>query len=150
MNLKKSLVSILNRNNYKYIIIVLIGIIILFLMGFGNYNLVEGNEVNPTLDEHEKNLESTKESIVNSSIGMDKKKKDLLKSGEKEGIQLEISKEQHSLDYDKRRVRDLETFVEGMNHCGTSNLSELGSGGRANSMFNALCENQEMLVNQNS
>ena len=40
MNLKKSIGTILNRKNYKYIIILIV-IICLFMM-CGNYNLVEG------------------------------------------------------------------------------------------------------------
>ncbi len=41
VNLKKSLNSILNSKNYKFIIYLLIGFILIFLI-CGNYNLIEG------------------------------------------------------------------------------------------------------------
>ena len=140
MNLKKSLGTILNRKNYKYIIIILIVIICLFMM-CGNYNLVEGLSLKEKTKELNRNLFEAKD----------------IKNGAKSDADKHSMKANANKDYVKDDLRMLtRTTVEGMNNC-SSNHSNLGVGGNgANEMVHSQCSGlnnlqsaNESVMNQN-
>lgn len=133
MNLKNSLVSILNKKNYKFIIIFLSGLLLFFLFS-GNYNLVEG------MDLHQKAAELNKVMSITN----------------KENEQYKAVAEHYKKANDTRKnmlEKDLgsmvEPFTEGMNNC-SSNYSNLGvKGNMANIMVNSQCESLQTLKNKN-
>ena len=137
MNLKKSLVSFLNRNNYKYIIIVLIGIIILFLT-CGNYNLVEGNA--EKLSEGN-NLDKTMDIMLDSVNGGEYEVNDIKKSEKIQDEKTIVQTDNVEREVGLMATDDIivETFSEGMD-C-KSNYSNLGAPGSnsANDLASSTC-----------
>mgnify|MGYP001166438173 CR=1 FL=1 len=129
MNLKKSLGTILNRKNYKYIIIILIVIICLFMM-CGNYNLVEGLSLKEKTKELNRNLFEAKD--IKNGAKSDADKHSMKANANKDGLK-----------------EDLKTLTEGMNNC-SSNHSNLGVGGnRANEIVHSQCSGLNNLQSAN-
>lgn len=139
VNLKRSLESILNSKNYKFIIYLLIGLIFVFLI-CGNYNLVEGltqkdmsNHLNNITADTEDGL-NLQDKITGLYQRENNKRKDKL-SNELKGM--------------TKPKNVVEGFLEGMHHC-SSNYSNLGlKGNKANLMVNSQCESLEHLKNKN-
>ena len=136
VNLKKSLDSILNSKNYKFIIFLLIGLIFIFLI-CGNYNLIEGL-TQPEMSNH----------LNNESA----------KAAEGLNIQNDINELYKEKNVKRKDILDKElggmtkpkNVVEGMHNC-SSNYSNLGlKGNRANVMVNSQCESLEQLKNKNN
>ena len=137
-NLKKNLISIFNRKNYKLIIFLLISLIFLFL-NCGNYNLVEGLSLN----EKEKEIEKNQNMQANNT----KHQSDI--AGDY------IQEEEQRRD---TLIEDLNTLttprspvIEEFNNC-SSNFSNKGlKGDLANKMVNSQCENLEYMksINEN-
>tara|TARA_B110000444_G_scaffold209390_1_gene204207 strand:+ start:4463 stop:4897 length:435 start_codon:yes stop_codon:yes gene_type:complete len=134
MILKNCLDSIFHRRNYKFLIVFLSAILLLFLF-CGNYDLIEGLTLN---DESAKlnNINSkTKKSTANSKA-ISKHYKD--------------SKNMRGNILKRNLGTMVEPFTEGMNKCG-SNYSNLGvKGNTANIMVNSQCETLEGLKNKNN
>lgn len=139
VNLKRSLESILNSKNYKFIIYLLIGLIFVFLI-CGNYNLVEGltqkdmsNHLNNITADTEDGL-NLQDKITGLYQRENNKRKDKL-NNELKGM--------------TKPKNVVEGFLEGMHHC-SSNYSNLGlKGNKANLMVNSQCESLEHLKNKN-
>lgn len=139
VNLKRSLESILNSKNYKFIIYLLMGLIFVFLI-CGNYNLVEGltqkdmsNHLNNITADTEDGL-NLQDKITGLYQRENNKRKDKL-NNELKGM--------------TKPKNVVEGFLEGMHHC-SSNYSNLGlKGNKANLMVNSQCESLEHLKNKN-
>lgn len=139
VNLKKNLGSIFNGKNYKFIIFLLIGLILVFLI-CGNYNLVEAL-TKKEMSEHLNNERANTADGLNMQNDINElykeknvKRKDLL------------NKELGGMTKAKNVV---EGFLEGMNKC-SSNYSNLGlKGNKSNIMVNSQCESLEHLKNKN-
>ena len=139
VNLKRSLESILNSRNYKFIIFLLMGLIFVFLI-CGNYNLVDGLTQKETSD-HLNNVTRDTEDGLN------------LQNEIKGLYKRENGKRKDTLNYELEgmtKPKDVvEGFLEGMHHC-SSNYSNLGlKGNKANLMVNSQCESLEHLKNKN-
>ena len=139
VNLKRSLESILNSKNYKFIIYLLLGLIFVFLI-CGNYNLVEGL----TQKERSDHLNN-----VTADTGDGLNLQDKITGFYKR----ENNKRKDSLNYELEGMTKpknvVEGFLEGMHHC-SSNFSNLGlKGNQANIMVNSQCESLEHLKNKN-
>tara|TARA_B110000259_G_scaffold170023_1_gene200394 strand:- start:25870 stop:26295 length:426 start_codon:yes stop_codon:yes gene_type:complete len=133
MNLKNNLVSILNRKNYKFVIIFLSALLLFFLF-YGNYNLVEGLDLKDKIKDLNKTMSDAKKS-TNDSKSTAKHYKSA-----NNGRRNILKKQSGSV---------VEPFQEGMNICG-SNYSNLGvKGNKANIMVNSQCETLETLKNKN-
>ena len=133
MNLKNNLVSILNRKNYKFVIIFLSAVLLFFLF-YGNYNLVEGLDLKDKIKDLNKTMSDAKKS-TNDSKSTAKHYK-----AANDGRRNILKKQSGSV---------VEPFQEGMNICG-SNYSNLGvKGNKANIMVNSQCETLETLKNKN-
>ena len=139
VNLKRSLESILNSKNYKFIIYLLMGLIFVFLI-CGNYNLVEGL-TQKGMSNHLNNITADTVDGLNLQNKINgfyerenNKRKDKL-NNELEGM--------------TKPKNVVEGFLEGMHHC-SSNYSNLGlKGNQANLMVNSQCESLEHLKNKN-
>ena len=139
VNLKRSLESILNSKNYKFLIFLLMGLIFVFLI-CGNYNLVEGLTQKESSD-HLNNVTRDTEDGLN------------LQNEIKGLYKRENGKRKDTLNYELEgmtKSKDVvEGFLEGMHHC-SSNYSNLGlKGNKANLMVNSQCESLEHLKNKN-
>jgi hypothetical protein len=133
MKLKNSLVSILNRKNYKFLIIFLSAVLLFFLF-YGNYNLIEGLDLKDKIKDLNKTMSNAKKATGDSKA---------------------TAKHYKEVNYDRKNIlkkqsgRVVEPFQEGMNICG-SNYSNLGvKGNKANIMVNSQCETLEALKNKN-
>jgi hypothetical protein len=131
--MKNSLVSILNRKNYKFLIIFLSAVLLFFLF-YGNYNLIEGLDLNDKIKDLNKTMSNAKKETEDSKA---------------------TAKHYKEKNYDRKNIlkkqngRQVEPFQEGMNICG-SNYSNLGlKGNKANRMVNSQCETLETLKNKN-
>jgi cell division protein FtsL len=69
MNLKNNLVSILNRKNYKFVIIFLSALLLFFLF-YGNYNLVEGLDLKDKIKDLNKTMSDAKKSTNASNVAV--------------------------------------------------------------------------------
>ena len=139
VNLKRSLESILNSKNYKFIIYLLLGLIFIFLI-CGNYNLVEGL----TQKERSDHLNDVK---ANAEDGLN------LQDKITGFYKRENNKRKDTLNYELESMTKpknvVEGFLEGIHHC-SSNYSNLGlKGNQANLMVNSQCESLEHLKNKN-
>tara|TARA_X000000368_G_scaffold417636_1_gene414594 strand:+ start:3043 stop:3498 length:456 start_codon:yes stop_codon:yes gene_type:complete len=136
VNLKKSLDSILNSKNYKFIIFLLIGLIFIFLI-CGNYNLVEGltqQEMSNHLNNE--SAKTAKGLNIQNDINELYKEKNV--------------KRKDILDKQLGGMTKPKNVVEGMHNC-SSNYSNLGlKGNQANVMVNSQCESLEQLKNKNN
>ena len=140
VNLKRSLESILNSKNYKFIIYLLLGLIFIFLI-CGNYNLVEGL----TQKERSDHLNDVK---ANAEDGLN------LQDKITGFYKRENNKRKDTLNYELESMTKpknvVEGFLEGIHHC-SSNYSNLGlKGNQANLMVNSQCESLEQLKNKNN
>ena len=139
VNLKRSLESILNSKNYKFIIYLLLGLIFVFLI-CGNYNLVEGL-TQKDMSNHLNNI------TADTGDGLN------LQNKINGFYQRENNKRKDKLDNELEGMTKpknvVEGFLEGMHHC-SSNYSNLGvKGNKANLMVNSQCESLEHLKNKN-
>jgi hypothetical protein len=133
MNLKNSLVSILNRKNYKCLIIFLSAVLLFFLF-YGNYNLIEGLDLKDKIKDLNNTMSNAKKATGDS-------KATAKHYEEANDARKNILKRQSGTV--------VEPFQEGMNICG-SNYSNLGlKGNKANIMVNSQCETLEALKNKN-
>lgn len=133
MNLNNNLVSIFNRKNYK-VVIIFLSALLLSILFYGNYNLVEGLSLNDKIKE------------MNNIVGDTKKKTDDSKATAKHYKEANVVRK-NILKKDLGTM--VEPFVEGMNVC-SSNHSNLGvKGNMANIMVNSQCETLRTLKNKN-
>ena len=133
MNLNNNLVSIFNRKNYK-VVIIFLSALLLSILFYGNYNLVEGLSLNDKIKE------------MNNIVGDTKKKTDDSKATAKHYKEANVVRK-NILKKDLGTM--VEPFVEGMNVC-SSHHSNLGvKGNMANIMVNSQCETLRTLENKN-
>ena len=140
VNLKRTLESILNSKNYKFIIYLLMGLIFVFLI-CGNYNLVEGL----SLEDMSTKLNSTKEATADALNSQKSINRFYKKENNKRNNTLH-----NELKGMTKAKNVVEGFLEGMNRCKSShsNLGVKGNG--ANITANSVCESLEYLKNRNN
>tara|TARA_Y100000816_G_scaffold50644_1_gene32261 strand:+ start:5766 stop:6209 length:444 start_codon:yes stop_codon:yes gene_type:complete len=139
VNLKRSLESILNSKNYKFIIYLLMGLIFVFLI-CGNYNLVEGL-TKKDMSNHLNKITADTGVALNSQ----KKIHELYQKYNAE----KKDKLDHELEGMTKPKNVVESFLEGMHHCSPS-FSNLGlKGNQANVSVNSQCESLARLKKQN-
>lgn len=147
LKLKKSLQYIFNSKNYKFLIYLLIGLILVFLI-CGNYNLLEGI----TSRKLEESFNDTHDEVSRGEDVINKKEID---SRNEESKYRNLTKKKHT---DTGIIRDrmgqktpervIESFLEGMN-CNNTQFSEQGAGKKSNSAVYNMCRGNKELTGKN-
>lgn len=150
LKLKKSLQYIFNSKNYKFLIYLLIGLILVFLI-CGNYNLLEGI----TSRKLEESLNDTHDEVSRGENVINKKEID--SRNEESKYRNLIEKKHTDTGIIRNRIvqktpspdRVIESFLEGMN-CNNTQYSEQGAGKKSNSAVYNMCRGNKALTEKNN